>query len=47
MKRSECKSVTSIIVALVVSLLAGCASVASADVQNDLFSDAKTYNGGE
>ena len=47
MKRTESKSVFSIIAAVVVSLLAGCASVPSADVQNDLFSEAKTYNGGE
>ena len=47
MKRTESKSVTSIIVAVVVSLLAGCASVPSADVHDDLFSEAKTYNAGE
>ena len=41
------KSVISIIAAVVVSLFAGCASVPGADVQNDLFSEAKTYNGGE
>ena len=44
MKRTENKSVISIIAAVVVSLLAGCASVPSSD---DLFSEAKTYNGGE
>jgi hypothetical protein len=47
MKRNESKSIFSIIAAVVVSLLAGCASVPSADFQNDLFSEAKTYNGGE
>lgn len=45
MKRTESKSVISIIAAVVVSLLAGCASMPSG--QDDLFSDAKTYNGGE
>ena len=45
MKRTENKSVISIIAAVVVSLLAGCASVPGA--QDDLFSEAKTYNGGE
>ena len=45
MKRTENKSVISIIAAVVVSLLAGCASVPSA--HDDLFSEAKTYNGGE
>lgn len=47
MKRNESKPVFSIIAAIAVSLLAGCASVPSADVQNDLFSEVKTYNGGE
>jgi len=47
MKRTQSKSVISIIAAVVASLLAGCASVSSADFQNDLFSEAKTYNGGE
>ena len=39
------KRVTSIIAALLVTLLAGCASAPS--VHDDLFSEAKTYNGGE
>ena len=47
MKRNESKSVFSIIAAVAVALLAGCASVPSADIQNDLFSEAKSYNGGE
>ena len=47
MKRNESKSVLSMIVAVAVALLAGCASVPSADFQNDLFSEAKIYNGGE
>ena len=47
MKRTESKSVISIIAAVAVALLAGCASVPSADFQNDLFSEAKTYSGGE
>ena len=38
------KSVLSIIAAVLVSLLAGCASVGAPD---DLFVDSKTYNGGE
>ncbi|HKO68974.1 MAG TPA: hypothetical protein VJU53_14325 [Burkholderiaceae bacterium] len=38
------KSVLSIIAAVLVSLLAGCASVGATD---DLFVDSKTYNGGE
>ncbi len=45
MKRTENKSVISIIAAVLVSLLAGCASVPS--VQDDLFADSRTYNGGE
>jgi type IV pilus biogenesis protein CpaD/CtpE len=44
MKR-ENKSVVSIIAAVLVSLLAGCASVPSAN--DDLFADSRTYNGGE
>lgn len=47
MKRNERNSVFSIIAAVAVALLTGCASVPSADVQNDLFSEARTYNGGE
>ena len=47
MKRNESNSVFSIIAAVVVALFAGCASVPSVDFQNDLFSEAKTYNGGE
>jgi hypothetical protein len=39
------KSVLSIIVAVLVSLAAGCASFSGA--QDDLFTEAKTYNGGE
>ena len=39
------KSVISIIAAVLVSLSAGCASVSGAP--DDLFSEAKTYNGGE
>ena len=39
------KSVLSIIAAVLVSLLAGCASVPGA--HDDLFADSKTYNGGE
>ena len=39
------KSVLSIIAAVLVSVLAACASVPSA--QDDLFSEAHTYNGGE
>jgi len=39
------KSVLSIIAAVLVSLLAGCASVPG--VQDDLFAESKTYNGGE
>ena len=39
------KSVLSIIAAVLVSLLAGCASVPGA--QDDLFSESHTYNGGE
>ena len=42
MKRT---SVLSIIAAVLVSVLAGCASVPSA--QDDLFADSKTYSGGE
>ena len=45
MKRTENKSLLSIIAAIVVSLLAGCASVPGA--QDDLFAESKTYNGGE
>lgn len=45
MKRTENKSVLSIIAAVLVSLLAGCASVPGA--QSDLFADSRTYNGGE
>jgi hypothetical protein len=47
MKRNESKSVISIVTVAVFALLVGCASVPSADFQNDLFSEAKTYNGGE
>ena len=39
------KSVVSIIAAVLVSLLAACASVPGA--QDDLFAESKTYNGGE
>jgi len=39
------KSVLSIIAAVLVTLLAGCASVPGA--QDDLFSESHTYNGGE
>ncbi len=38
------KSVLSIIAAILVSVLAGCASVP--DAQDDLFSFSRTYNGG-
>ena len=38
------KSVISIIAAVLVSVLAGCASVPG--VQDDLFTEANTYNGG-
>lgn len=44
MNRTESKSVISIIAAVVVSLLAGCASIPSS---NELFTEANTYNGGE
>ena len=51
MKRNEIKSVISTIAAVVVSLLAGCATVPSGDmsaeVLDDLFAESKTYNGGE
>jgi hypothetical protein len=51
MNCNESKSVASTIAVAFFALLAGCASVPSADisaeVQNDLFSEAKTYNGGE
>ena len=46
MKR-EHKSVASIIAAVVVALLSGCMSIPGADTSADLFSDSKTYNGGE
>lgn len=39
------KSVVSIIAAVLVSLLAGCASVSGEP--DDLFTDSRTYNGGE
>ncbi|HZA95607.1 MAG TPA: hypothetical protein VE421_05675 [Burkholderiaceae bacterium] len=39
------KSVVSIIAAVLVSLFAGCASVPGA--QEELFTESKTYNGGE
>ena len=39
------KSVVSVLAAVLVSLLAACASVPG--VQDDLFADSKTYNGGE
>ena len=45
MKRTENKSVLSLIAAVLVSLLAGCASVSGAP--DDLFTDSRTYNGGE
>jgi hypothetical protein len=45
MKRTANKSVISIIAAVLVSVLAGCASVPAA--QDDLFSFDKTYNGGD
>ena len=38
------KSVVSIIAVVLVSLFAGCASVGAPD---DLFTDSRTYNGGE
>ena len=51
MKRNESKSVVSIITVAVFALLAGCASIPSADVSaevlDDLFAESKTYNGGE
>lgn len=47
MNATKSKSVFSVIAAVAVALLAGCASVPSADVQSNLFSEAKTYNGGE
>lgn len=43
MKRTENKSVLSIIAAVLVSLLAGCAAVPT---QDDLFAHTRTYNGG-
>ena len=39
------KSVISVIAAVLVSVLAGCASVP--DANDDLFAESKTYNGGE
>lgn len=45
MKRTENKSALAIIAAVLVSLLAGCASVTGAE--DDLFTEAKTYNGGD
>lgn len=39
------KSVLSIIAAVLVSLFAGCASVSGAP--DDLFTESRTYNGGE
>ena len=39
------KSVVSIIAAVFLSLLAGCASVSGAP--DDLFTESRTYNGGE
>ncbi len=39
------KSVVSIIAAVLVSLFAGCASFPGA--QEELFTESKTYNGGE
>lgn len=45
MKRTENKSILSIIAAVLVSVLAGCASVPAA--QDDLFAFSRTYNGGE
>ena len=39
------KSVVSIIAAVLLSLLAGCASVPGAE--DDLFSESRTYNGGQ
>ena len=39
------KSVVSLVAAVLVSLFAGCASVPG--VQDDLFTESKTYSGGE
>ena len=39
------KSVISMIAAVLVSLLAGCASVPG--TQDELFAESRTYNGGE
>lgn len=50
MKRYDSKSAVSIIAVAVFALVAGCASVPSADVSaevhDDLFAESKTYNGG-
>ena len=51
MKRTESKSVVSIITVAVFALLAGCASIPfdeiSVEFFDDFFTEAKTYNGGE
>lgn len=48
MKRTESKSILSIIAAVVVCSLAGCAGIAPAQYDaNDLFALSKTYNGGD
>jgi hypothetical protein len=51
MKRNEGKLVSAVIAAAVFALMAGCASVPfgdmAAEVQDDLFAESKTYNGGE
>ncbi|MBC8087757.1 MAG: hypothetical protein H7Z40_10865 [Phycisphaerae bacterium] len=48
MKRTEDKSILSIIAAVFVCSLAGCASVTPAQYDaNDLFALSKTYNGGD
>jgi hypothetical protein len=45
MKRTGVKSVFSIIAAVLLSLSAGCASISGEP--DDLFTDSRTYNGGE
>ena len=49
MKRTESKSVVSIITVAVFALLAGCASIPFDEISVEFFDDteAKTYNGGK
>ena len=51
MKRNKNKSGHSFIAAAFFALIAGCATAPpadlSAEVQEDLFAESKTYNGGE